>query len=201
MNHAFGGMPVAAYRDSAKAFMERYIHPRYKVLLPRLYYAPMLELAALLEEYGFQLWVVTGSEQDFIRSYLEAATGVPPERVIGTWTPAVSSQDGEEIKLVRGTVQVYNGHQAKPGNIDTRIGRRPLLVVGNSDNDQPMCRYAVTGEHPGLALWIHHDDSEREYEYDEGTDDIADLVQEKDSAWRISMKKDWKQVFQDGVVD
>ncbi len=77
MNAAFGGMPVAAFRDSARAFMDRYVHPRYRVLLPRLYYAPMLELADLLTGHGFQLWVVTGSEQEFMRSFLEDATGVP----------------------------------------------------------------------------------------------------------------------------
>ncbi len=201
MNAAFGGMPVTAYRDSARAFMDRYRHPRYRVPLARLYYAPMRELAALLNEHGFQLWVVTGSEQDFMRSFLEDATGVPPEHVIGSWTPAVSTQEGKEIRMVRGTVQVYNGHQAKPGNIETRIGRRPIFVVGNSDNDQPMCRYAVTGMRLGLALWVHHDDSEREYKYDRGTSDMADLVKEKDNAWRISIAKDWKRVFQNGVLD
>jgi len=64
-----------------------------------------------------------------------------------------------------------------------------------------MCRYAVTGERLGLALWILHDDSKREYKYDKDTNHIADLVDEKANAWRISMKKDWKKVFQDGVVD
>jgi len=201
MNAAFAGMPVAAYRDSARAFMDRYVHPRYRVLLPRLYYAPMLELADLLTGHGFQLWVVTGSEQEFMRSFLEDATGVPPEKIIGSWTPGVSTQEGKEIRIVRGTVQVYNGHEAKPGNIDTRIGRRPLFVVGNSDNDQPMCRYALTGERLGFALWVHHDDSKREYKYDKGTDDMADLVKDKDNAWRISMEKDWQQIFQDGVLD
>ncbi len=201
MNNAFGGMLVTAYRDSARAFMERHRHPKYDVPLARMYYKPMLELAELLTKNGFQLWVVTGSEQDFIRSYLYDATGVPPERVIGSWTPAVSTQEGKEIRLVRGTIQVYNGHEAKPGNIETRIGRRPVFVVGNSNNDQPMCRYAVTGHQPGFALWLHHDDPHREYEYDRGTDRMAGLVQENHKAWRISIAKDWKQVFQDWVAD
>ncbi len=201
MNAAFGGMLVTAYRDSARAFMDRYRHPKYKVPLSRLYYAPMLELAALLTGNGFQVWVVTGSEQDFIRSYLEGATGVPAERVIGSWTPAVSTQEDREIRIVRGTVQVYNGHEAKPGNIETRIGRRPIFCIGNSNNDQPMCRYTVTGKRLGIALWIHHDDSTREYEYDQGTDHMADLVKEMDNAWRISMARDWNRVFQDGVQD
>ena len=199
MNTAFGGMPVTAYRDSARAFMDRSQHPEYHVPFAQLYYAPMHELADLLLDNGFQLWVVTGSEQDFMRSFLEDATGVPPERVIGSWTPAVATQEGKDIKIVRGTVQVYNGHEAKPGNIDTRIGRRPVFCVGNSNNDQPMCRYAVTGQRRGLALWVLHDDSKREYKYDRGTDHMAGLVEESEHAWRISMKLDWNTLFKNGI--
>ncbi len=195
MNAAFAGMPVQAYRDSARAFMDRSEHPKYKVPFADLYYAPMYELADLLKKHDFQLWVVTGSEQDFMRSFLEDATGVPAERVIGSWTPAVSTQEGKEIKIVRGAVQVYNGHEAKPGNIETRIGRRPVFSVGNSNNDQPMCRYSVTGPRRGMALWVLHDDDEREYKYDRGTDDMAGLVKESEFAWRISMSEDWNKLF------
>lgn len=199
MNAAFSGMPVQAFRDSARAFMDRSMHPEYHVPFAELYYAPMYELADLLKDNGFQVWVVTGSEQDFMRSFLEDATGIPPERVIGSWTPAVATQEGSEIKVVRGTDQVYNGHQAKPGNIDTRIGRRPIFVVGNSNNDQPMCRYAVTGQRKGMALWVFHDDSKREYKYDRGTDHMAGLVKESQHAWKISMAEDWKILFRNGI--
>ncbi len=199
MNAAFGGMPVEAFRDSARAFMARSEHPEYHARYDQLYYAPMHELAALLKEKGFKLWVVTGSEQDFMRSFLEAATGVPPERVIGSWTPAVASEVDGEIRIVRGTDQVYNGHMAKPGNIETRIGRRPVFCVGNSDNDQPMCRYAVTGPRRGLALWVLHDDEEREYKYDRGTEDMAGLVKENDDAWGIRISKDWNTLFLNGI--
>lgn len=195
MNKAFGGMPSSAYRDSALAFVDRSVHPKYGVRFDQLYYDPMLELARLLESRGFQVWVVTGSEQDFIRSFIERATGIPPERVIGSWTPAVSSQEGDEIKVVRGEVQVYNGHQAKPGNIDTRIGRRPVFSAGNSDNDQPMCRYTLTGKHRALVLWIHHDDDGREYDYDHSTGTIADLVEERADALEVSVKRDWGDLY------
>lgn len=199
MTKAFGGIPVAAFRDSARAFMDRSEHPEYHVRFDQLYYLPMLELADLLAAHGFQLWVVTGSEQDFMRGFLEDATGVPPERTIGSWTPAVSSQVGDEIVIVRDTIQVYNGHAAKPGNIETRIGRRPVFAVGNSNNDQPMCRYAVTGEHRGFAIWVHHDDKVREYKYDKGTDDMADLVKDNAAAFRLSIARDWNRLFSDGV--
>ena len=97
--------------------------------------------------------------------------------------------------MVRGPSQTYNGHENKPAQIEQRIGRRPVFAAGNSNNDQPMCRYAVTGEHRGLALWIHHDDAAREYEYNQGTGDIKELCETNDSAHEVSIKSDWIRVF------
>ena len=199
MNRAFAGMPVRAYRDSALAFLDRRPHEEFQVRLTRLYYPPMLQLARLLEKHGFQVWVVTGSEQDFVRSYIEQATGIPPERVIGSWTPAVTRLEGDMITLVRDSVQVGNGYEQKPANIETRIGRRPVFAAGNSNNDHPMCLYAVTGPRRGLALWIHHDDEEREYAYDWGTNRLADLTRDNPGAWEVSIKEQWLEVFQEGV--
>jgi len=62
-----------------------------------------------------------------------------------------------------------------------------------------MCRYAVTGQRRGMALWVLHDDPDREYKYDRGTDRMADLVGESDHAWKISMTKDWKVLFPNGI--
>ncbi len=198
---AFAGMPVQAFRDSALAFVERSRHPRYGVRFDELYYAPMLELARLLTYHDFQVWVVTGSEQDFIRSFLFEATGVPPERVIGSWTPSVMERRAAGVVTLRTDAQVYNGHEAKPANIDMRMGRRPVFSVGNSNNDQPMCRQALTGERRGFALWIHHDDEAREYGYDNSTETIAELVEEFADAHAVSMARDWARLYRDVAAD
>ena len=50
MNRAFAGMPVTAYRDSARAFLDRKRHSRYGTPYTDLYYQPMVELMRLLEE-------------------------------------------------------------------------------------------------------------------------------------------------------
>ncbi len=195
MNRAFAGLPVQAFRDSARAFVDRSRHPRYGVPYTRLYYAPMLELSRWLTEKEFQVWVVTGSEQEFMRSFLEDATGVPPERVIGSWTRSVARVQDGQVHLVRGDTQIYNGHEAKAANIETRIGRRPVLAIGNSNNDQPMCRWTVTRPGRSLALWIHHDDQAREYSYDRSTDEMRELVQERANAWEVSIQRDWGRIF------
>ncbi len=192
---SYAGMPVTAFTDSALAYLDRASDPRFGVRPTDLYYPPMLELMRLLEAHDFQVWVVTGAEQQFVRSFLEDAAGIPPERVIGSWTPPVYGEEGGEVTMVRGDRQVYNGHQHKPANIELRIGRRPIFAAGNSNNDQAMCRWSVTGPRRAMALWIHHDDAEREYDYDRSTEHIAALAAEHPWTFEVSMARDWARVF------
>ena len=201
LNAAFAGMPVTAYRDSANTWLQRARHSRYDVPYTDLYYAPMLELMALLKENEFQIWIVTGAAQDFVRAYVDSVIGIAPEHVIGTWTTPVyrENEDGS-VTIVRGDVQTGNGYENKPVNIETRLGRRPVFAAGNSNNDQPMCRYAVTGARRGLALWVHHDDDEREYEYGRTSGGIADLCRDHARAHRISMKDDWNTLYRKPVA-
>ncbi|HOX24327.1 MAG TPA: haloacid dehalogenase-like hydrolase [Candidatus Krumholzibacteria bacterium] len=196
LNAAFAGLPVAAYRDSVRSFLARARHPEFGVPYPDLYYLPMLDLVRLLELRRFQVWVSTGAEQDFVRAYLEPVTGLPPERLIGTWTtPVYSVADDGAVAMIRGAARTYNGREHKPVNIETRIGRRPIFAAGNSDNDEPMCRWTLAGERRALALWIDHDDAEREYLADGGVDRIAALCREHPAAIAVSMRRDWVRVF------
>lgn len=195
LNAVFARMPVTAYRDSARAWVERTRHERFDARPTELYYVPMLELMRLLEAREFQVWIVTGSAQDFVRSFSAAAAGIPPERVIGSWvTPAYVQNDDGTVTIVRGTQETDNGYERKPANIETRIGRRPVFAAGNSNNDEPMCRYAVTGPRRGLAVWIRHDDGEREYDYGR-PGRIGELCEESPAAHMVSMKRDWARVF------
>jgi phosphoserine phosphatase len=155
----------------------------------------MLELKEYLEAHGFEIWIVTGSEQDFVRALYQEVFGIDPARVIGTWTTPIYSVVEGKPQLHRGKVRVYNGHEHKPENIFVRIGHRPIFAAGNSDNDEPMCLYAVTGAHRGLAIWIQHDDAEREYARRGHPDKIAALCRQNPAAIAVSMKSDWARVF------
>lgn len=195
MNAAFAGMSVEAYRDSSLAFLQRAHDPRFDRPYTRLFYAPMLELKEYLEANGFEVWIVTGSEQDFVRVLYGEVAGIAPARVIGTWTTPIYSVVEGKPQLVRGKVRVYDGHEHKPENIFVRIGRRPIFAAGNSDNDEPMCLHAVSGTHRGLALWIQHDDAKREFAYSGGSDKIKALCRRSPEAVPVSMKGDWTRVF------
>jgi phosphoserine phosphatase len=195
-NAAFAGWEVTAFADSVRNWVAGSAHPKFGVPYTELYYPPMTELRDLLAAHDFKVWIVTGSTQAVIRAISESAIGVPPERVIGSTsdTEFVVGEDGVG-RVVRAEDQMSNTYENKPPNIETRIGRRPVFSAGNSNNDEPMSRYVMTGPHLGFALWIHHDDPEREYEYHWSTDDMARLVEEQADAHEVSVKSDWVKVF------
>jgi len=195
MSASFAGMLVTAYRDSARAWIDRNPHPRYGVSATELYYQPMRELMALLTAHGFEIWICTGAAQDFVRSFSEEILAIPPSRVMGTWTqPVYVELDDGSVVLVRGEMQNYNGHENKPATIENRIGKRPVFAAGNSTNDYYMMNQTVTGEHRGLAIWIHHDDEVREYAYGK-PGKIGELCKDHPAAHEVSMKRDWVRLF------
>ena len=45
-------------------------------------------------------------------------------------------------------------------NIQTQLGRRPILAAGNSGGDREMLEWALAAGTPSLALLIDHDDAD-----------------------------------------
>jgi hypothetical protein len=77
-------------------------------------------------------------------------------------------------------------------NIRNKLGRVPVLVVGNSRGDLEMLNYSKMSGH-SLQLIVNHDDAGREYEY--SVDKMKKLCAE--NGWiEISMKNDFKTVFE-----
>ena len=64
----------------------------------------------------------------------------------------------------------------------------------NSDGDIYMLKYAQGHQGATLRLLVHHDDAEREYAYDGGTEKALQVAAQE--GWTVvSMKDDWKTVF------
>ena len=78
----------------------------------------------------------------------------------------------------------------------SRIGRRPILAVGNSNGDIPMLRFASHPSRPSLSMLIDHDDGDREFAYRGGAEDL--LKQAGELGWTVvSVRNDWAKVFAD----
>ncbi len=201
----YEGASPEEYGDAVRAFMETAKHPTLNRRLADLTYQPMRELLDALVERGFTVAIVTGGGAEFVRAFSEPTYGVPPERVVGT-TPEyrVSRDDDGEIQVRRtdGIVGEPNEGAAKVSNIQMQLGRRPILAAGNSTGDREMLEWATSGDGPGLALLIDHDDEERELAYTSRAETVAEqepivAVAERRGWTTVSMRQDWTRVFAD----
>lgn len=160
-------------------------------------YAPMVELVDYLRDNGFEIYIVSGGTNDFLRTFAEAAYGVPPQNVIGSAlaTEVVVDDKGVHLKQLP-ELAYFNDGATKVLNIAQRLGTRPAVVVGNSDGDLPMIRYALAGDGPRLAVLVNHDDDTREAAYDRGAEDaIAAAAPEGDNFLLVSMKADFVEIW------
>jgi phosphoserine phosphatase len=183
---AFEGTTVEDYETSAGAFVRQGQHPSLGRTFGECAYAPMIELLDYLEANGFTNYIASGGDRDFMRPITHEIYGIPPERVIG-------SSNG--LRYEGGTItylaepDVFDDGPTKPVRIWSRVGRRPILAVGNSNGDVPMLEWA-----DGLRLLVLHDDAEREFDYAAGAEQALETA--KAEGWTVvSVKDDWTTVF------
>ena len=90
----------------------------------------------------------------------------------------------------------------KVTNIQTQLGRRPILAAGNSGGDREMLEWAAGGTGPTLALLVDHDDDAREFRYVSTAETFAETEAITEVGARlgwtvVSMANDWATVFDD----
>jgi hypothetical protein len=124
--------------------------------------------------------------------------GIPPDRVVGSSVGLrFHVENGIGTIVYEAQRDVFDDGPAKPIRIWSRVGRRPILAVGNSNGDIPMLQFAAHPSRPSLSLVINHDDEAREYSYESGAEDA--LGRSRSHGWHtVSMKNDWHVVFSAG---
>ena len=186
VTEAFGGITTEAFEAAAREFFASAVHPTLGVPYTQTTYRPMVELVRMLEANEFTVYICSGGGRDFVRAVSEEIYGVPRHQVIGSAT-TIEYRDGDLYRTA-GVEQPIDDGPGKPVHIWTRTGRKPLLAAGNSDGDIAMLETARFG------LLLHHDDSGREFDYDEGAEKA--LAAAKVRGWTVvSMKEDFKTVF------
>jgi phosphoserine phosphatase len=191
---ATAGMSVEAYEQSVSDFYRDARHLALQRPYSGVVYLAMVELLRFLEDHGFTCYIVSGGERDFMRPMTVANYGIPPERVIGS-AFGLEYVDGE-VRYGSALSFLDDGPE-KPVRVWTRVGRRPILAVGNSNGDVPMLQYLrKTG--PTLSLLVHHDDDtgRGDEPYDKGAE-VALAAVADGALTEVSVKKDWSRVFAD----
>jgi phosphoglycolate phosphatase-like HAD superfamily hydrolase len=195
------GMTVTEFDSQVRDWIKTARHPRFKRPYNDLVYQPMLEVLNYLRANGFKTFIVSGGGIDFMRPWAPAAYGIPPEQIVGSSGVAQFRQgkDGTFELVKTAKVDFIDDGPGKPVGIYRNIGRQPIIAFGNSDGDLQMLQYTTAGKGARLALYVHHDDAEREYAYDRKSQ-IGKLDKGLDEAAKrgwplISMKRDWKVIF------
>jgi phosphoserine phosphatase len=199
----FHGMTPEQFDHAARSFMDRARHRTLGVRLRDVVYQPMLELLDELRRRDFTICVVSGGGTEFVRAISVDLYGVAPEAVVGTLIAYEFDRDDRGRPFLRRTSALgsaANEGAAKVNHIQSHLGRRPILGVGNSGGDREMMEWACAGDGPSLALLVDHDDAEREFQYVSTAATFADAEPIVDVARRlgwtvVSMAHDWSTVF------
>jgi phosphoserine phosphatase len=195
VTEAFDSVTVENYDARVRAFFDGADHPT----LGRPYYgcgyAPMVELLRYLEANGFTIYIASGGDRDFMRPVAGRLYGIPPERIIGSALGLSYREDAHASDLLyKAAMDFFDDGPEKPIRIWSRIGRRPILSVGNSNGDLPMLAFSGQPDRPSLRVLILHDDADREFDYLAGAEQALEHAREKN--WTVvSMKNDWTSVF------
>jgi len=189
------GLSAEDYAASVAEFYRSSQHLTLKRPYAYAVYQPMVELLRYLEANGFTCYIVSGGERDFMRPMTEDYYGIPPERVVGSAYGLSYDEENAEVRYAPSLAFFDDGEQ-KPLRIWTRIGRRPLLAVGNSNGDMQMLDFARRTPR-GAALLIHHDDDARDdVAYDTGAEKALSAAGERGYTV-VSVKDDWSTIFVD----
>ena len=197
------GQTPEQFGDAVDEFLARYRHPTLGAPVRGVIYQPMRELLGELRAHDFTVGIVTGGGTEFVRRVSRQLYGVEAGMVVGTLIGYAFGRDDTGRPLVRRTVsQIGKANEggAKLENIQSQVGRAPLLAAGNSGGDREMLEWARANRHGGLAVLVDHDDPEREFAYestaatfveDESITDVAARL-----GWLVvSMRRDWETIF------
>jgi len=161
------GMTTTEFEQIVNDWISTARHPRTGRLYTAMVFEPMLELLGYLRDNGFRTFIVSGGGIEFMRPWVEAVYGVPPEQVIGSSIKVkYELRDGEPVIVKLPELNFIDDKDGKPVGINEHIGRRPILAFGNSDGDIQMLEWTTIGRTPSLGLLLHHTDAEREVAYD-----------------------------------
>jgi len=191
------GMTEDEFEASTKEFFAGAQYPGKNVPLKQIRYQPQLELLNYLRANGFKTFIVTGGTIELVRAISADFYGIPKDQVVGT-SFKYKFDDAKNAVLREPALDHFNDKEGKPVGIQLHIGQRPVFACGNEGGagDLAMLRYSSGSKYPSFQLIVNHNDSIREYNYQE-KDNLSLNTAAKYKYHVVDMQKDWKKVFAD----
>lgn len=160
-------------------------------------YLPMIELFEYLRNNGFQQYVLTASDSIFAQAMLCQRLQIPPDHVLGNPVKYECGQvSGQKVRTSQWTR--YNDGSEKAKSIQDKIGKCPLIAVGNGTGDYAMMHHTMEGQplnRQGIALCVLCDDVQREYGDTAKAADVAHYCN-KNGFIPISIQNDWNTLWE-----
>ena len=140
---AFAGMTRRGVRSAAPRVPAR-SPPHHRPQFRECGYLPMIELLRYLEANGFTSYIASGGDRDFMRPVTDEIYGSLPsgDRQLQRSDATRRRARWHVVYLPRSTCSTM---AVKPSRIWSRIGRRPIIAVGNSNGTSRCCATPATG--------------------------------------------------------
>ncbi len=209
---AFAGMTLEEFNEYIRAFKQLPMPSYAGMKRGDGWYLPMLQVVDHLQDNGFTVYIVSGTDRLIVRGIVDdSPLDIPNRQIIGSDETIVSNaqggedgldyvfSDGEKLVL-GGEFIIKNLKMNKVSVIMQEIGQQPVLSFGNSTGDSSMAEFVTSGNpYRSLAFMLCCDDTERENGSQSKADKMYALCEEFD--WiPVSMKNDWTTIYGDGVV-
>ncbi len=197
------GTTVDKFKEAVRSWRSTAHHPETGRLFYRMIFQPMVELISHLSNNGFQVFIVSGSGQDFLRAFAADLFGLPPGHVIGSSRNYRYESGSVLPQLFKEHGYLFFTNKAnKPIAIELHIGVKPVMATGNSDGDIEMLEWTTDAGRARLGILIHHTDAKREYAYDRNSkvgrldQGLILAGQAQHSNWLVvDMARDWRHIW------
>ncbi|MDE6009077.1 MAG: haloacid dehalogenase-like hydrolase [Muribaculaceae bacterium] len=134
--------------DEIQAIGNNMFHEKYQNKM----YPEMKALINNLENFGFEVWILSASPELLYQRFCAEQLGLPEDRILG-----VKSRVGEGNIVTDELVYPVSQDEGKADVVRTFIKADPLFVGGNSRGDLEMMNTSV-----GLKIMINPDDKKPE---------------------------------------
>jgi len=209
---AFAGMTVGEFNAYIQEFKKQPMPSYTGMTRGEGWYLPMLQVVDLLQENGFTVYVVSGTDRLIVRGIADGSPlHIPNRQIIGSDETIVSSNQGDadglnyvfsegDELILGGDFLIKNLKMNKVSVIMQEIGQQPVLSFGNSTGDSSMAEFVTSGNpYRSLAFMLCCDDTERENGSVSKAEKMFALCEEFD--WvPVSMKNDWTTIYGENVT-
>ena len=202
----YQNMTIEEYTSYTKTYLDKDTNGYKNLKVKDALYKPMLQVIKYLQANDFTVYVVSGSERNFVRAVVCDGAGIKPNNVIGMDFTLKSTRQGDEKNSVhqfKRDENVIISGQSIDVNIKTHkvlsiaeeIGKIPVLAFGNSTGDFSMMEYVLkNNKYKSKGFMVLCDDNVRE----NGNLEKASMIKsvsDENGYNIISMKDDWKTIY------